>query len=670
MFPPIRFGKPGLAFLLPGISGLRAYLEEGPMTTAPRRSLESLKKEAKRWREALRAGNPQAWTRLRQALASPPDAPTLRDVQHALAREHGFAGWTALYQAIVQRSADDRQTGAQALARYKDKAEALLEAYRTGSPEAMARHYTHTWHRRAWRNMRTYVQLDLGKRPATPDEDADITLDDARHLVALEHGFAGWRELEAFTSSLRADRRVTAKPMRLVVRGDADEWDPIAGSREWGDVLDLLAANPTAGLSAEGQMTDALLAELGRVETLTALGLSGSREVTDEGMRHLARLPLEHLDLSGTAVTDAGLQVLRHLPRLKTLVLASSRITDDGLAALAHCHGLEQLRLWVPQGGDAALRALAGKPRLRHLEMALSDAALPWLHALPAFKTWQGGEAAFSMFGARARPSHLSLRGSLTDKGMQHLRGLEGLFSLDIDDRRLAITAAAMAPLASLPHFGELHVDAHDDWMPGIAAMPHLRYLVIQDTDAGDEGFAALSRSPSIEYIWGRRCHNLRSHGFAALAGMPALRGLSVSCRNVDDEAMALLPSFPSLRELMPMDIPDAGYRHVGRCARLEALILMYCRDTTDAATDQITSLDNLSYYFNSYTLITDRTPQLLSGMDSLERVTFDTCHGLTNAGVAKLARLPRLRELRVSGGAVTREVRAAFPPGVSVHCG
>ena len=56
--------------------------------------------------------------------------------------------------------------------------------------------------------------------------------------------------------------------------------------------------------------------------------------------------------------------------------------------------------------------------------------------------------------------------------------------------------------------------------------------------------------------------------------------------------------------------------------------------------------------------------------MDSLERITFDTCHGLTNAGIARLARLPKLRELRVSGRGVTPDVRAAFPPGVEVSCG
>jgi hypothetical protein len=320
--------------------------------------------------------------------------------------------------------------------------------------------------------------------------------------------------------------------------------------------------------------------------------------------------------------------------------------------------------------GDAAVRALAGKRKLRHLTIALTDTGLSLLAELPVFKSWHGGESQLGLVSHKSLPNHLSLAGTFTDTGMRHLRGLDGLFSLDIPGSNRTITAAGLEPLISLAHLAALSVDAKDDWMPYIARMPHLRALGAQDTTAGDVGFVALSRSQSIEYMWGRRCHNLRTRGFMALAAMPALRGLSVSCLNVDDEGISTLPAFPALRELMPMDVPDAGYRHIGRCARLESLILMYCRDTTDAATEHIRDLGHLTYYFNSYTTITDRTPELLSTMDSLERITFDTCHGLTNAGIARLVRLPRLRELRVSGRGVTPEVRAAFPPGVEVFCG
>jgi hypothetical protein len=638
--------------------------------SSARRSLESLKKEAKRWLGAFQAGDAEARARLARALPDAPATPTLRDVQHALARENGFAGWTLLKDAIEKRSTEGADAGAKALALYEAKAQALLEAYRTGTPEAMERHYSHTWHRRAWPAMRTYVQLDLGKRPAHPDDEIAITLDEARHLIALEHRFTSWQELETFTTSLKAERRVTAKPLRLVRRNAPDDWEPIASSRDWEEVLELLTQHPTAGLSGEGQMTDDLLEDLShRAPTVTALGLSGSRQITDAGMRQLARMPsLQHLDLTGTGITDAGMQVLRDLPQLRTLSLASNRVSAAGIGVLSYCDELEHLNLWLPsEVGDAALQALAGKRKLRHLTIALTDSGVPRLHQLPAFKSWQGGDAELGLVGHKSLPNHLALRGTFTDTGIRSLRGLDGLFGLDVAGDDGAITAAGLEPLTSLAHLGVLGVDAKDDWMPYIAQMPRLRALSAQDTTAGDDGFDALSRSQSIEYIWGRRCHNLRKRGFMALAAMPALRGLSVSCLNVDGDGISALPAFPALRELMPMDVPDEGYRHIGKCERLESLILMYCRDTTDTATEHITGLRNLAYYFNSYTTITDRTPLLLSTMDALERITFDTCHGLTNTGIAPLARLPRLRELRISGKQITSDVVKGFPPRVQV---
>jgi hypothetical protein len=39
---------------------------------------------------------------------------------------------------------------------------------------------------------------------------------------------------------------------------------------------------------------------------------------------------------------------------------------------------------------------------------------------------------------------------------MRHLRGLEGLLNLDIDDGHFGITAAGLEWLVSLPHLGVL----------------------------------------------------------------------------------------------------------------------------------------------------------------------------------------------------------------------
>jgi F-box/leucine-rich repeat protein 16 len=131
---------------------------------------------------------------------------------------------------------------------------------------------------------------------------------------------------------------------------------------------------------------------------------------------------------------------------------------------------------------------------------------------------------------------------------------------------------------------------------------------------------------------------------------MPKLKGLAVSCKFVDDAALASLPDFPSLKELMPMDVSDDGFRHIGRSKKLESLILMYCRDTTDVATSHLVGMPNLRKYHAGYTLITDTSLELLGRIKSLEEVSFEGCKFITDAGIPHLATLPHLREVSIGG--------------------
>jgi ankyrin repeat protein len=91
-----------------------------PRLLSAKSSVDTLKKEAKRWLKALRDGDADARARL---LRSWPDAPdtaalTLRDVQYALAREHDLPGWIALTEAVhAARAAagHDQPTAASAI---------------------------------------------------------------------------------------------------------------------------------------------------------------------------------------------------------------------------------------------------------------------------------------------------------------------------------------------------------------------------------------------------------------------------------------------------------------------------------------------------------------------------------------------------------------------------
>jgi F-box/leucine-rich repeat protein 16 len=161
----------------------------------------------------------------------------------------------------------------------------------------------------------------------------------------------------------------------------------------------------------------------------------------------------------------------------------------------------------------------------------------------------------------------------------------------------------------------------------------------------------------------------LKGPGFVALSRMPALKGLAVSCRFVDDASLASLPDFPSLRELMPMDVADDGFRHIGRSEQLESLILMYCRDTTDVATNHLVGMPNLKKYHAGYTLITDASLELLSRIKSLEEISFEGCKFITDAGIPFLTTLPGLRAISIGGcPKVTQSGMTGFTSGVRVN--
>ena len=574
-----------------------------------------------------------------------------------------LAAWLRLAAAPAARAAVER---------FQRGAVNLLDAYRTGTPEAMQRHWADTWHRRSWEAMRQYVQLDLGRQPKFEGEDVSISLDDARWLIARDNGFRGWEAFIEHTIERASETRAIANAPFRLLGSTEDELPPnVERTRDWDAAIALIRGRSLAGLDANGQMTDDLLERVSHLEHVRVLRLGGSKALTDAGVAHLARMTeLRELDLGGCPVTDKSMDVLGRLPSLERIGLWRTGVTDAGMKSLAAGERLERVDLAWTNTGDGALRAFAGKERLTHFRSGdhVTDAGMAVLHDFPVFKTWRDGQIVLALTSADAAPNMLFLRGSFTDRGLATLVGLDGLFGLNVDDSHLAVSAAGLAPLVALPRLGFLAFDASDEAMPHIAAMPSLRFLMCQDTNAGDEGFVALSRSRSLEYLWGRRCHNLRTRGFRALAEIPTLRALSVSCKNVDDAGLSALPQFPALRELMPMDVPDDGYRFIGQCVGLESLVLMYCRDTGDVATSHITGLRNLTKYFASYTRATDRTLEYLSEIESLESIDLAAIPGMTNAGVAALARLPRLRLLRLGGMQhIDHENLPVFRPGVRV---
>lgn len=97
----------------------------------PKANLDSLRKEAKRWLRGLRTADARAGERLVRAWPHAPREPGLRDVQHALALEYGFASWFALKEALAVLALARRS--------HAERVEIVLHSAWNGDPVAAAR---------------------------------------------------------------------------------------------------------------------------------------------------------------------------------------------------------------------------------------------------------------------------------------------------------------------------------------------------------------------------------------------------------------------------------------------------------------------------------------------------------------------------------------------------
>jgi hypothetical protein len=647
---------------------------QDPQALPERPSLEQLRKLAKDLLRAWRAGDAAAERRVR---AQKPHArePVLADAQFALARELGLESWPKLVLHVEALKHDS-------VLRLARIAEDIVAAYVRSDLEALARLNAGLGGGdQSLTRVRDFVANRVRQLPDGERRLASLQPADVRLLLARQLGFDDWWGLlesakQPPAEGRTAPRGYSATPpfYRIDFENDSIEPRQPMSRNDWQRLIDVMRETGVGGLNARGQMTDDALELLGSCDGVKRLKLGGSRAVTDSGLAQLARLPqLEELELAGR-ITDQGLEVLRHLPELRRFELFwHSGVSDAGAANLTFCDKLEHVDMLGSTTGDGAINALRGKRRLQHLKTGrlVTDAGLPLLHDIPSFKQRSGLEAKADLMAFDAAHGHLMIDGPVTNAGLGALAGLEGVRGFHLFWHTTGVTSDVLGVLRELPSLGFLGCEGKlcdDAAMRHIATIPNLRVLQAQGAVATDDGFAALAKSNTLEAFWGRENPNLHGRGFAALAEMPALTSLAVSCKHVDDAALSLLSRFPKLTWLVPIDVSDDGFEHVGRCERLEKLTCMYCRDTGDRATEQLAELKKLRYYYAGQTQITDRSLEILSHLSTLEEVELSACKSISNAGLAHIARLPRLRKVAFDATPrVSRAALALFPHDVRV---
>ena len=647
-------------------------MSNDPSRLPERPSLEQLRKQAKELVQLFRSGDPAAIARLRKQKTTTAD-PILADAQFVLAREHGFESWPKLVQQIHT---------SQNLKQHQQIAADLVAAYNSADTQAIKRLNDLFHSSLDIDQIRNFIRDKLFNLPDAAQQTNNFTLPVAQLLVAGLYGFQNWSDLVESNSATEQDVRsapvvLSSRPPFYRIDWTINSIEPRQpmSTKDWERVCEVITDLGLTAVNGANLIGDDDLAVISQLNQITSLNLDGSKRITDRGLQYLRRMPqLRDLTLSGQ-ITDRGLESLKHLRELRTFRMYwQNGITDKGVANLRPCNQLEEVDLLGCNVGDGVIAALTEKPDLRSFKTGrnVTDKGLQLLQEFPAFKSWQGGEVKYGLMSFSGEPTNLLIDGPFTGKGLASLRGLDGVFGLSFfwhTSRLQGDDLRALKGLANLGYLGCQGELCNDDAMLHIAALPGLRMLMGQGTVATDEGFKSLSESQTIEYFWGRECPNLRGVGFTHLAGMRALKGLAVSCKFVDDASLARLSDFPSLTELMPMDVSDDGFRHIGRCERLESLILMYCRDTTDVATTHIAGMTNLRKYHAGYTLITDRSLEMLGRMSSLEELSFEGCKFISDHGIGFLTTLPRLRNISIGGcPRVTRSGVTGFASSVRVN--
>jgi len=214
---------------------------------------------------------------------------------------------------------------------------------------------------------------------ATPRDDLKLRLKTFKlsdKSLKLLHQFSSLQELN-IGQAIFDDRHyglqgIEALPLQRVILTECNS----ASERSFEQIshihgLEYLEANST-------KITDHSLQLLLKCPNLNTIYLNGCKLITDAGMEPVGKMPrlrvlelqncllgdkacyflsasksIDYLDLSGTEISDIGLAHIARMPRLRVLILENNtRITGRGISFLAKCKSLQAL--YIHGAGDVS----------------------------------------------------------------------------------------------------------------------------------------------------------------------------------------------------------------------------------------------------------------------------------------------------------------------------
>lgn len=237
-----------------------------------------------------------------------------------------------------------------------------------------------------------------------------------------------------------------------------------------------------------------------------------AQRVHDETLKLLAgQDALRRLELSGTAVTSAGLVHLKDLTSLQFLNVCLTAVSDDGFEHLAKLTNMRRMTICASRITGSGFQHLKGMTQLQSIN----------LHSAPA-----------------------------SDAGMDAISKLTSLQRLEIVHTN--VTDAGLKQLAALKNLRQLHIhgkETTESGLPFVGDLKELYELDIYDRPASNQTLALIKQLPKLRML---RLFNgiFDDEGVKHLAGMLTLEELTLNSGKVTDKSVEHLATLTQLRVL------------------------------------------------------------------------------------------------------------------------
>lgn len=263
-----------------------------------------------------------------------------------------------------------------------------------------------------------------------------------------------------------------------------------------------------------------------------------TQRVHDETLKLLSgQSALRRLELSGTAVTSAGLVHLKDLTNLQFLNLCLTDVSDEGFEHLAKLTNLRRVTVCSSKVTGTGFRYLTGMTQLESINLHSSPASDAGLQAISKLDSLQRLEIVHT---------------NVTDAGLKSLAALSNLRQLHIHGKEA--TEAALPFLAELSELYELDVYDHaasNKTLSQVRQLPKLRMLRLFGGSFDDAGVKQLSGMTSLEELT-LNSSKVTDSSIENISSLRSLRAVNLSGTGISDEGKARLKRALPTLEITP----------------------------------------------------------------------------------------------------------------------